>query len=67
MASRVHDGFDNLGGGTAEAVRIMHSSSVMSSHRIVDIGMVSQRQTVVSAEGDGGIAVGVDLVMCCKI
>ena len=66
-----HDGFDNLGGGTAEACadHALFQRDLIHQHipaLIVDIGnalQVSQRQTVVSAEGDGGrIAVCVDFI-----
>ena len=66
-----HDGFDNLGGGTAEACadHALFQRDLIHKHipaLIVDIGnalQVSQRQTVVSAEGNGGrIAVCVDLI-----
>ena len=66
-----HDGFDNLGGGTAEACadHALLQRDLIHQHipaLIVDIGnalQVSQSQAIVSAEGDGGrIAVCVDLV-----
>ena len=66
-----HDGFDNLGGGTAEACadHALFQRDLIHQHipaLIVDIGnalQVSQSQAIVSAEGDGGrIAVCVDLI-----